>query len=126
MDGWDKLKANILRLVRSRLRDESHGRWVMIVDNADDLSVFFPLPDKPQAVGNDIDVERLCIQDVPQKHRTKDLRSAQGSQADLTMHCEPSPDHRRGTAIGKSRVKCKKVLLNETNSPYSRDRPKHM
>ncbi|KIM96916.1 hypothetical protein OIDMADRAFT_131494 [Oidiodendron maius Zn] len=41
MDGWDDPKADILRLVRSWLCDESNGRWVMIVDNADDLGVFF-------------------------------------------------------------------------------------
>jgi hypothetical protein len=41
MDGWDNPKADVLRLVRSWLCDESNGRWVMVVDNADDSSVFF-------------------------------------------------------------------------------------
>ena len=41
MAGWDDPKADILRLVRSWLCDESNGRWVMLVDNADDASVFF-------------------------------------------------------------------------------------
>ena len=41
MDGWDNPKADILRLVRSWLCDESNGRWVVVVDNADDSSVFF-------------------------------------------------------------------------------------
>lgn len=40
MEGWDNSKADILRLVRSWLYDESNGRWAMIVDNADDSSVF--------------------------------------------------------------------------------------
>ena len=47
MDGWDNPKVQILRLVRSWLCDESNGRWVMIVDNADDSGVFFP-HNKPQ------------------------------------------------------------------------------
>ncbi|KAF2709070.1 hypothetical protein K504DRAFT_468281 [Pleomassaria siparia CBS 279.74] len=42
MDGWDKPKADVLRLVRNWLCDESNGRWTMVVDNADDASVFFP------------------------------------------------------------------------------------
>ena len=42
MDGWDNPKADLLRLVRNWLCDESNGRWVMIVDNADDSGVFFP------------------------------------------------------------------------------------
>jgi len=43
MDGWDNPKADVLRLVRSWLCDESNGRWVMVLDNADDLDVLFPL-----------------------------------------------------------------------------------
>lgn len=48
MDGWDNPKADLLRLVRNWLCDESNGRWVMIVDNADDSGVFFPPHNRPQ------------------------------------------------------------------------------
>jgi hypothetical protein len=41
--GWDDPKADILRLVSSWLSDESNGRWIMIIDNADDAGVFFNL-----------------------------------------------------------------------------------
>ena len=44
MQGWDDPKANVLRLVRSWLCDESNGQWVMVVDNADDANVFFTPP----------------------------------------------------------------------------------
>ena len=47
MDGWDNPKADILRLVRSWLCNELNGRWVMIVDNADDSGVFFPPHNRP-------------------------------------------------------------------------------
>jgi tetratricopeptide (TPR) repeat protein len=49
MDGWDDPKADVLRLVRSWLCDESNGRWTMVVDNADDASVFFSSPLTAQA-----------------------------------------------------------------------------
>jgi tetratricopeptide (TPR) repeat protein len=39
--NWDKLEADILRAVSNWLCDEANGHWVMIVDNADDPSVFF-------------------------------------------------------------------------------------
>jgi tetratricopeptide (TPR) repeat protein len=39
--GWDKPEADILQLVSNWLCDGSNGRWVIIVDNADDPSVFF-------------------------------------------------------------------------------------
>ncbi|KAF2787748.1 hypothetical protein K505DRAFT_221830, partial [Melanomma pulvis-pyrius CBS 109.77] len=35
-------KANVLRLVRNWLRDERNGRWKMILDNVDDVHIFFP------------------------------------------------------------------------------------
>lgn len=34
-------KADIKRLVKARLSDESFGLWLMIVDNADDVSILF-------------------------------------------------------------------------------------
>ncbi|KAF2195128.1 hypothetical protein K469DRAFT_538467, partial [Zopfia rhizophila CBS 207.26] len=54
MEGWDNPKADVLRLVRSWLCDESNGRWVIVVDNADDSDVFFtPLSgQRAVAVGN--------------------------------------------------------------------------
>jgi hypothetical protein len=39
--NWDKPEADILRLVSNWLCDEANGHWIMIVDNADDPSVFF-------------------------------------------------------------------------------------
>jgi tetratricopeptide (TPR) repeat protein len=49
MDGWDDPKMDVLRLVRSWLCDESNGRWVMVVDNADDADVVFTPPGGAQA-----------------------------------------------------------------------------
>ncbi|KAI9661687.1 MAG: hypothetical protein M1821_008925 [Bathelium mastoideum] len=45
--GLDDPKADVLRLVRNWLCDESNGQWLMIVDNADDSGVFFPQADTP-------------------------------------------------------------------------------
>lgn len=43
LPGRDDPRVNILQLVRAWLCDESNGRWVMIVDNADDSSVLSDL-----------------------------------------------------------------------------------
>lgn len=51
MDGFNSPKVDVLRLVRNWLCDESNGRWVMIVDNADDSAIFFPPHHKTQAGG---------------------------------------------------------------------------
>ncbi|KAF2813025.1 TPR-like protein [Mytilinidion resinicola] len=51
MDGLDNPKVDVLRLVHNWLCDESNGRWVMIVDNADDSAVFFPPHHGTQSAG---------------------------------------------------------------------------
>ncbi|KFY86469.1 hypothetical protein V500_07615 [Pseudogymnoascus sp. VKM F-4518 (FW-2643)] len=40
LPGWDDPKADILRLVYNWLCDERNGRWLIILDNADDDRVF--------------------------------------------------------------------------------------
>jgi tetratricopeptide (TPR) repeat protein len=50
MDGWNDPKVNILRLVRNWLCDDSNGRWTMVVDNADDATVFYPNVSQIRAV----------------------------------------------------------------------------
>jgi hypothetical protein len=54
LDGWDNPKADALRLVCNWLCDESNGPWVMIIDNADDSSVFFSPLTRSQAYQTDI------------------------------------------------------------------------
>ncbi|VUC29845.1 unnamed protein product [Clonostachys rosea] len=40
--GHDDLQVDILDLVKTQLERWSHGRWMMIIDNADDPQLFFP------------------------------------------------------------------------------------
>ena len=49
--GRNDPQANILQLVKNWLCEESNGRWVMIVDNADDTTPFFGNPVR-ELVGN--------------------------------------------------------------------------
>jgi hypothetical protein len=42
LPGRSDPKANVLRLASDWLRDEANGRWVMVVDNVDDVETFFP------------------------------------------------------------------------------------
>lgn len=42
LPGRNDPKANVLRLVGDWLRDETNGRWVMIIDNVDDVKTFHP------------------------------------------------------------------------------------
>ncbi|KAF1971389.1 hypothetical protein BU23DRAFT_600259 [Bimuria novae-zelandiae CBS 107.79] len=42
LPGRDRPKANVLQLVRNWLQDEANGTWLLILDNADDVNVFYP------------------------------------------------------------------------------------
>lgn len=41
---WDEAGTHILKIVYDWLCDEENGRWVMIIDNADDIAVFTAPP----------------------------------------------------------------------------------
>ena len=43
LPGSGDPKVDILQLVRAWLLNESNGRWIVIVDNADDLSLLTSL-----------------------------------------------------------------------------------
>ena len=40
--GRSDPKANVLRLVCEWLRDEANGRWIIVLDNVDNIEIFFP------------------------------------------------------------------------------------
>jgi hypothetical protein len=42
LPGRSDPKANVLKLVSDWLRDETNGRWVMVLDNVDEAETFFP------------------------------------------------------------------------------------
>lgn len=49
LSGREDPRVDILRLVRAWLRDESNGKWTVIVDNADDLSLLSNLSEGMQS-----------------------------------------------------------------------------
>lgn len=53
MDGWNDPNEDwMMRLVRTWLCDASNGRWVMVVDNADDANVFLRNATEASATNN--------------------------------------------------------------------------
>ena len=45
MTGWDDPNADVLALVKTWLERQHHGRWLMVVDNADDETIFYSSQD---------------------------------------------------------------------------------
>lgn len=41
LPGWDDQKVDVLQLAYDWLNDEQNGNWLLIVDNADDASMFY-------------------------------------------------------------------------------------
>ncbi|RDW58733.1 hypothetical protein BP6252_13209 [Coleophoma cylindrospora] len=50
--GLEDDKADIKKLVRTRLSQYNSGRWLMIVDNADDFEIFYHTDNKDADVGS--------------------------------------------------------------------------
>ncbi|KAH0562120.1 hypothetical protein GP486_003180 [Trichoglossum hirsutum] len=48
LPGRHDPKINVLQLVRNWLCDEANGRWMMVLDNADNVEVFYPQPSHNQ------------------------------------------------------------------------------
>ena len=46
LPGWDELDQNTFQTVCDWLSDIEHGPWLMVLDSADDLDLFFPRPAK--------------------------------------------------------------------------------
>jgi tetratricopeptide (TPR) repeat protein len=63
--GWDNPQVNILELVSNWLCEEANGRWVMVVDNADDIHVFSQL-DGSHTAHNLVQVAQRLSDFLPQ------------------------------------------------------------
>ncbi|KAJ5117479.1 hypothetical protein N7448_011111 [Penicillium atrosanguineum] len=59
--GRDDPKTNILQLVYQRLCDSRNGRWLMVLDNADDDGVFFS--------GNEFNERGPLVKFLPPGHQ---------------------------------------------------------
>ncbi|KAI9759097.1 MAG: hypothetical protein M1840_003516 [Geoglossum simile] len=68
LPGWDRPDVDILRLVYSWLCDEANGRWVMIIDNADDLEVFTCPSDRRKGSKDDVssNAAAALLESLPQ------------------------------------------------------------
>src|SRR5690606_7359904 len=45
--GYDDPEVDILQLVKAWLEQKHRGRWLMVIDNADDTRTFFGRPETP-------------------------------------------------------------------------------
>lgn len=71
-------KVDVKRLVKARLSDESFGQWLMIVDNADDISILLGHPIKNSGAGRLIDY-------IPYSHRGSIIFTTRSREAALAM-----------------------------------------
>ncbi|KAI1667981.1 TPR protein [Pyrenophora tritici-repentis] len=67
LPGSSDPKVNVLQLVKDWLQNEANGRWLMVLDNADDVETFFPSRKRKRdkADGN-VDVQKPLAEYLPQ------------------------------------------------------------
>jgi len=68
LPGWDQPDADILGLVYNWLCHEANGRWVMIIDNVDDLNVFSCPSDRRKGSKDDVssNAAATLLESLPQ------------------------------------------------------------
>jgi tetratricopeptide (TPR) repeat protein len=52
LNGWDDPNVNTFQLVSEWLSDDAHGPWLLVLDNADDVEVFFSAKLNPSSIGS--------------------------------------------------------------------------
>lgn len=63
ISGRKDAQANIFKLVHDWLRDETHGKWLLVIDNADDTSVLAPTSN-----GKDAPLNHISAYIPPSRH----------------------------------------------------------
>ncbi|MCJ1418783.1 hypothetical protein MMC32_005134 [Xylographa parallela] len=81
LPGWNDTKTNMLQAVSDWLTDEDHGRWLIVLDNADDVDIFFS-PQKVFIEGTSVDqyASPLCMY-LPQGSMGSILVTSRNRQA---------------------------------------------
>jgi hypothetical protein len=51
--GWNDRNVNTFQLVSEWLSDDAHGPWLLVLDNADDMEIFFSNKANPTLVGSE-------------------------------------------------------------------------
>jgi tetratricopeptide (TPR) repeat protein len=78
--GRSDPKANVLKLVSDWLRDETNGRWVMVLDNVDEAETFFP-SQKCQRDEADASAHIPLATHLPQSHNGAVLVTSRNKDA---------------------------------------------
>jgi tetratricopeptide (TPR) repeat protein len=89
-------QANVFKLVHDWLRDAKHGRWLLVLDNADDAGVLSPLP--------------INTQTSPADNGGTGSSSSSALQQRLSTYLPPST---HGSVIVTSRTRCAAIQVVE-------------
>ncbi|KAF2993769.1 hypothetical protein E8E13_002179 [Curvularia kusanoi] len=80
LPGRSDPKANVLRLVSGWLRGETNGRWVMVLDNVDDVETFHPSWKRPRGEA-DPDAQTPLASYLPQSRNGAMLVTSRSKDA---------------------------------------------
>lgn len=86
--GWSEPKANVFQLFRSWLRDEQHGRWLIVLDNADNVSFLVEPPHAARQTQDGSDSAQSgerCIDYLPQCSHGSMIVTSRSSAAALKI-----------------------------------------
>ncbi|OBT51626.1 hypothetical protein VE04_08927 [Pseudogymnoascus sp. 24MN13] len=123
LPGRDDPNADILRLVYNWLSDERNGRWLIILDNADDDQVFHSTSEVSGSAAQATDVAAPLASFLPQSSNgwvlvtSRDLAAAMNLVGirDNVFHVEPMPEE-EALMLLKTRVSVSKAFEDDAKT----------
>jgi tetratricopeptide (TPR) repeat protein len=68
LPGWDDLNVDTFELIRGWLSNSKNGDWLLVLDNADDINIFY-LPQKNQMTDEDDEMHHNMAEYLPRSRR---------------------------------------------------------
>ena len=81
LPGHDDPKTDTLRLVYNWLCEEDNGQWLMVLDNADDIGVFYPRPGTGTSQGAGVEAPQPLASFMPQTENGRILVTSRSRDA---------------------------------------------
>jgi tetratricopeptide (TPR) repeat protein len=83
LPGRHDPKVSVLQLIRDWLCDEANGRWMMVLDNVDNVEVFYPQPNRGQDPKSEhlLDISSPLAAYLPQSHNGSILITSRNRDA---------------------------------------------
>ncbi|KAI1149240.1 P-loop containing nucleoside triphosphate hydrolase protein [Nemania diffusa] len=117
--GRDQAGANLIPLVSQWLKDEQHGQWIMILDSADDINVFYEGDEKGKQIASTAQEEKPLWTYLPQSSNGSILITTRNKELAGKLTGRPKTDVIEVGPMDKDHAL--ELLATKSGSQYDRE-----